>query len=236
MTDVDAIYAEVERRKKRARDLGLPNGLPEFYQQFVRLYPIWQERFPNWVPPGVESATDLKEQGIQFSYMGIQYRFVWSERSFPMYDDYGTFGYLEIFADGERMFRLQLSPEVDRNYGETSWCPGDIEAFIEGPWIEDLKRLARLATAHHEKELRLAAKHRREDPALLADLQTRFGIVALSTAPSASENSESPLDIENAADLSSHTSSPTEQANRTPQEIARLPKPISWWKRLRGHT
>lgn len=153
-----------------------------------------------------------------------------------MYDDYGTFGYLEIFVNDERMFRLSLIPEVDGDYGETYWRPVDIEAFIEGPWIEDLKRLARLATAHHEEELRLAAQRRKEAPALLEDFKTRFGIVSVSTAPSASENSELPSDPEDSTALSSDAPKPAEETNRTTQEITRSPKPISWWKRLRGRT
>lgn len=58
----------------------------------------------------------------------------------------------------------------------TTWELREIEAFVEGPWVERLQELNSRIIQHRRNVHEADAKKRREEPAKLADLKDRFGI------------------------------------------------------------
>jgi hypothetical protein len=77
------------------------------------------------------------------------------------------------------VFELTLHGEQDissDDYVPEVWKLGEIEAFIEGPWVEHLRALNSKIIEHRRSVHEADAKRRREDPGKLADLKDRFGI------------------------------------------------------------
>jgi len=62
------------------------------------------------------------------------------------------------------------------DYVPETWKLREIEAFIEGPWVECLRELNSKIIQHLRNVHEADAKKRREGPAKLADLKERFGI------------------------------------------------------------
>lgn len=52
----------------------------------------------------------------------------------------------------------------------------EIEASIEGPWVDRIRELNSRKIQHRQNVHEGDAKKRREEPAKLADLKDRFGI------------------------------------------------------------
>jgi hypothetical protein len=59
---------------------------------------------------------------------------------------------------------------------DTEYTLKEIDAFIEGPWVEDIKRMAASYKAHKSKLTEEREKKEREDPHKLEDLRKKFGI------------------------------------------------------------
>jgi hypothetical protein len=82
--DADAIYAEIERRKRRAKELGVPQLVWGFFET-VRYLPSYARDEPpgdkRFVPPFVTEIKKLAEGGLAFSYEGVEYSLAWSEKS-----------------------------------------------------------------------------------------------------------------------------------------------------------
>jgi hypothetical protein len=66
MSDANRIYAEVERRKKRAKELGLPETVFRFYYELARYFPAQWTACPSYIP---NSVTDVfgSERDVSFS-------------------------------------------------------------------------------------------------------------------------------------------------------------------------
>lgn len=185
--DADAIYAEIERRKQRAKELGVPQLVWGFFET-VRSLPSYARDEPpgykKFVPPFVTEIKKLGERGLAFSYEGVEYSLAWSEKSS---DSYGGSRYrissyngrLALSVAEDRVFELTLFGTQDESsdeYVPMEWTIGNVEAFVEGPWIERLTELTVKIAEHDHEVHEAAAKKRREDPAKLQDLKDRFGI------------------------------------------------------------
>ena len=71
MRDADAIHAEVERRRERARSLGLPEAALVFAEAYARTWPVWSQSHPEMIPPGVRDVrggADLMSPSLSFMY------------------------------------------------------------------------------------------------------------------------------------------------------------------------
>jgi hypothetical protein len=154
VSDADEIYAEVERRKKRAVALHLPQTISEFFLYKVRNYPVWRadpER-TEYVP---QVVNDLEQQIGEtsdvkvylFSHGGTRYRFSWTQKGrdsyfeeHSRYDHIAWTGNLTLYVDDEQVFAMALRGEQDIP-GGIDWIPQSVEAFVEGRWVEDLRAL-----------------------------------------------------------------------------------------------
>jgi hypothetical protein len=181
----DKIYAEIQERKRRASELGVPQliwGIFEDTKHFPSYCRDDPPGYKKFVPPFVLEIGKVAEGGVAFSYEGIIYSFRWSQTRNDSYDNYriSTYnGRLELGVANDRVFELTMYGTQDESSDEwvpTEWSFRDVQAFVEGPWIDRLAKLAE-KIAHHRSDVHEAdAKKRREDPAKLKDLKDRFGI------------------------------------------------------------
>ncbi len=179
MSEADEVHEEVERRKRRARELQLPSLLFELYRDLICHYPAWSVDHRQYIPDDVAALEQPAEGAISFIYRGNKYSFSWGQEMVDStFDDspeqmlYYN-GFLNVHVAGQRVFTLTLRGESDMGI---TWEPRNIEAFIEGPWVEALRTLAQTAKDHLRTARNLEAKKWREDAGRLADLKERFGI------------------------------------------------------------
>jgi hypothetical protein len=185
--EADAIYAEVKRRKDRAKELGVPESMWDLFEN-VKYFPSYSRNDPvgyqKFVPNFVTSIQEPEKNQIRFEYNGVNYFFSWSTKrveSFSSYSDdiHREDGRLILRVDNERVFELTLRGEQDLSGDDwvpPEWRLREIEAFIEGPWVETLQELNSRIIQHRRDVHEADAKKRREEPAKLVDLKDRFGI------------------------------------------------------------
>ena len=145
----DRIYREVEKRKLRAKQLGIPKFMPDLYY-YISNYPRWIKDSNNrsLVCPLVTEAVDLSEKGtvtgsddvelIKIRLKGKEYLFSLKQEFYE-----GEKGeLLELFHNDKKVLSLQMfSKRRERR----------IIAFIEGEWIEDFRQL-KMNIENEEKE------------------------------------------------------------------------------------
>ncbi len=175
MMNPDDIYAEVEQRKERARKLGIGDTVIPLYYNHLKFYPAWTKNSPKWISPTVSEAVDLGDHKVRLKINGRSYTFSYSERSVPGYDETFTMGTLQITLEDQKVFECDVHVDYEDEL-ETKRTPGDIKAFIEGQWIEELKNLLTFVLKHEAEQSRLSEKERRENPEKLMDLKKRFGL------------------------------------------------------------
>lgn len=189
--DTDAIYAEIEKRKRRAQELGVGDFVWELFD-CVRYYPRYVHNDPpgqaRYIPPEITGAREAGHGNTVFVCDGVQYRFWWKEKnrehdysaySERDFDTTRTDGRLVLFVNDQRMLELKMygeqffGPDMP---GPKEWAIRGIEAFIEGPWVEHLRKLNQRRLQHLQSVYEADAKRKRENPEKLADLKERFGL------------------------------------------------------------
>jgi hypothetical protein len=142
MSEEERILAEVERRRNRAKEFGLFDLLTQFrdHLEFLEDGPN-HERLPKYV-------TDVKAVGTKLGKDAIKVREIcFSSRSyiFSFRERYDTFdsgdvflaGHLMLIREGQTLLDLSYSGEVELYLGAV-WRPREVEAFIEGDWVQDI--------------------------------------------------------------------------------------------------
>jgi hypothetical protein len=138
------ILAEIERRRKRAKELGLFSLLNLFcdHLQFLKDGPN-----PGRLP---KSVTDVKVVDIRMDSDSIlsreiffgekAYLFVFKpkDNTDPAGAPYIT-GHLLLIRDSQTLFDLYCLGKDEEWIGRT-WEPFRVEAFIEGIWVQEIMR------------------------------------------------------------------------------------------------
>lgn len=214
MSEADRIMAEVERRKQRAKELGLPKMVFDFYYESARFWPARWAACPDYFPHSVADVQEIG-RGVSFSLGQDRYTLKWSQSSVWLPDgDVGWSGQLELSANEKRVFQISVDGRSDEGVG-VFWTPSDVTAFVEGPWVKSISALAVTAKRAHAEALGLAERLQRENPKKLADLKERFGIE--SVEPTMDELAE-PRTVE----------------LESPRWDLFEAEKTSWWKRLLG--
>ena len=146
MSEVDRLVAQVNRRKKRAEKLGLPDALCEFYER-ARGYPAWKNSHPLIVP---YSLMDLHvaNDSVGFTHRGERYSLQRTHSgSMP---DGESLGRIELQINETRVLEISVS-----SYPDCPWRPGGVTAFVEGSWVKPFQQLAGEAERLYEKQLKL---------------------------------------------------------------------------------
>jgi hypothetical protein len=212
MSEADKIYVEVERRKKRAQELGLPKIVFDFYHKLAQWYPAWAE-FPDHIPRSVSDVQQGRKRGVEFTLGKDRYTFAWSERSGSVPDgDVYWSGELELLENEKRVFQIRVHGSSDEVTG-VYWTPSEVAAFVEGPWVKAISALAVEAKRAHEDALEQAELRKKEDPNKLAELKERFGIESVEPTKDEPERRDKP---------------------GREEWVFVDPPNTSWWKRLLG--
>jgi len=187
--DADELYAEIKRRTDRARELGVPELIWDLFEN-VKHYPSYSRNDPvgynRFVPSFVTAIQEPTKDNIAFEYDGVNYSFSWSTKrvesflsSSDNFDICRENGLLILRVKDDRVFELTLRGEQDLSGDDwvpPTWELREIEAFIEGPWVEHLRELNSKIIQYLRNVHEADAKKRREEPSKLADLKDRFGI------------------------------------------------------------
>jgi len=178
MTEEERILAEVQRRRERAKELGLCDLLTLFHDhlEFLEEGPN-PERLPAYV-------TDVKVLDTRSGGNSVQMRVIFFREKpylFAFKKNYGTdpsgnpdvTGNLMVSTRDQTLLDLSYSGEEDQWLG-TVWRAPRVEAFIEGDWVQEI-------TAFTEEVLALAdQRHRRcateNKKKELENLKSKFGL------------------------------------------------------------
>lgn len=143
------IRTEVERRKQRAEDLGLPKTLFRLYVNHLKYldndFDHERSSMPRSLTKVVKTrlqhGTDSTESTeLFFGETCIIFGF--RERNTTMPDgETWTSGNLQISIDGRAVFDLYCNC-TDVPYLGREWSAGAVEGFVEGPWIDEIKKFA----------------------------------------------------------------------------------------------
>jgi hypothetical protein len=178
MTEEKRILAEVARRRERAAELGLYDLLTLFCDHLVFLKDGLN---PARVP---ESVTDVKATDITLGSDLIQSREIsFGEKSylfvFKQKDDLDPSGEpysranLLLINDSHTLFDLYCRGKDEQWIGR-SWQPFRVEAFLEGPWIKEIKTFAQDTFNLSEDHKKQSQAERKKEE--LEDLKNKFGL------------------------------------------------------------
>jgi hypothetical protein len=174
-TEIEKFYQEVDRRKKKAIELGVPLLVMDVCLSKIRFSPAWSQI--DSIPPEI---TDLKESksadrdGITFKFGGSSYAYSYRNEITPDgRDSYVTKYEFRFSVDDNLVFECRGTckhgyDESEKDLGitksdlrKTGYCEVDsrwykftsenITAFIEAGWIDEIKRLAELIMAQKTK-------------------------------------------------------------------------------------
>lgn len=179
MTEETRILAEVERRRQRAKELGLLDLMRLFLDHLTYLK---KGQNPEILPKSVtnvdvddlrvSSDSDVKMRGISFG--DRSYLFIFRENNDldPGGEPYTT-GHLLLVKDGQTVFDLYCLGEHKEWIGMV-WKPFRVEAFIEGIWVQEIKLFSQEVLALAEQ--RRTQSQEETKIRQLEDLKKKFGL------------------------------------------------------------
>jgi hypothetical protein len=142
------ILQEVDKKKQRAKDLGLLDLITDIYMNHVKNFPELIRCNRDYVPSMVKNFIESKKRWdhteIVIELNDKKYTFRFNERNITLPDGKNfKCGDLELFFNNEKCFALYLHCDEFEYYGyhSYSWSASEINAFKEGEWIKDFKEL-----------------------------------------------------------------------------------------------
>ena len=179
--DERRIRAEVARRKQRATDLGIAKSAWELNHDLPR-YSAWAVNCPEIVHPNIkvlgvaETAGEWGERGkrVEAKIRENVYAFTFRERDIESFGgEPCKSGNLDVEIQGHRVMTVDCHYSYDQYAGET-WTPGDVSAFLEGPWVFELNSVySEVSEMHRALAVRNRDAARQEE---LRRLKRDFGI------------------------------------------------------------
>ena len=131
-----------EKQKRFLWDNHIPELIAGLYLKHIRQYPDWKDTAPEFMPPSITAVVNVEEGHERIILNLNEYEFFFKEWSYKTPDGKPhTHGLLEIFISGGRkVFGLLLAKG---KAGSTlRWEASEIEAYEQGPWLNDFKKLA----------------------------------------------------------------------------------------------
>ena len=145
MSEVDRLLAQINRQRKRANKLGLPDALCKFYDK-ARLYSAWKSN-PSIVPNELVDLCGANDS-VGFTHRGEKYYL--QRRQSGSTPDGVSLGSIELQINETRVLEVSVS-----SYPDCPWSPDEVTAFVEGSWVKPFKNLASEAQRLYEKQLKL---------------------------------------------------------------------------------
>jgi hypothetical protein len=174
------IIDEVEKRKERAQQSGAITSAFNLYHYELRHYDVWAKNCPHLLHPEIKVTQKLQARGpsasdelIDATIGGNEYFFKFRERSTYLSDgelgELAVHGYLDVDFQGQRVMTIDCGTD-----GDGHWYTGDVSAFIEGPWIDELNSVfADVRHLHEEDNKRLQEQRKKEET---EKLKKNFGL------------------------------------------------------------
>jgi hypothetical protein len=171
------ILEEVKKRKERARQTGAITSAFNLYRDELRHYDAWAKNCPHLLHPEIEVTQKLQASGpsasdelIDATIRGNDYFFKFRERStyLPDHELY-VHGYLDVDFQGQRVMTIDCGTDDDGH-----WYTGDVSAFIEGPWIDELNAVFADVRRLHQEDNKLLQEQRRKEE--IEKLKKNFGL------------------------------------------------------------
>ena len=175
------ILEEVEKRKQRARESGVISSAFNLFRNDLLHYEAWSKNRPDIVHPEIRindksrvvTRGDWCER-VEATIRGNRYVFTFREITTHMPDgEPFTYGQLHVDFRGRRVMAIDCTCEQGESEARM-WTPGDVSAFIEGLWVEELNFVfADVARLHEERNRRALEEARKQE---LTNLKKNFGL------------------------------------------------------------
>jgi hypothetical protein len=175
------IRAEIERRKQRAEELGLARVVFRLWNEhLIYLKPDFEYE-TSCMPKSLTKVIRNSESDRGYSLDTIELFFGDSCVKFTFYEnrthlpdgEICTTGDIIIEIDGKSVFDLGCTCEEVRYVGN-EWRAGEIKGFIEGSWIEEVKRLEQqVSSLSAERDKKLQSERSQSE---MEKLKTKFGL------------------------------------------------------------
>jgi hypothetical protein len=172
----DEIRAEIERRRKRAKDLKLRETLWALYNAHLRNYAENLKKDPEMIYPEIRETLEISNAYVQFRLGDIMYRVFYKQGPTLGEHDQKTHIAMGLSADEERVFDFEFTKTVvyTPEMPLFSESMGDVTSFIEGPWVTTIPELLQKVKAH-EKSVRDERQAPNLQQKLREDMK-RFGL------------------------------------------------------------
>lgn len=181
----DEILAEIERRKKRAKDLKLGEELWSLYTSVLRRSIDDLQRDIEVVYPPLRESLSHSHGTYRFVIGNTKYKVIYREGRREKNERIARLTGIEtvktpitlaLYSDDKLVFEFEMKTVIT-NATETSASNEEMEeitAFVEGPWILAIAELVDQASQHRLEiwKKRNASKSKRD---LRADMK-RFGL------------------------------------------------------------
>ncbi len=175
------ILEEVERRKRRARESGIINSAFSLFRNDLLHYDAWIRNCPELVHPEIRvndknrtvTRGDWSER-VEATIRGNRYVFTFREITTSMPDgEPFTYGQLHVDFQGRKVMAIDCTCEQGESVARM-WTPGDVSAFIEGPWVDEVNFVFADVTRLHEERKRRSHEEARKQE--LTNLKKNFGL------------------------------------------------------------
>ena len=141
---------EIERRRKRARDLGVDRLITRIYFDLgFRNFSLMHASVVSPIFPSAKNVVERERDRLDFIIDNKPYAIRVRERSYDQPDGLEV----EIYRHAEVVFGAILRRKRKRGQYQTE----DISTFVEGPWLIDFKQLEREGTDYFARRKEEAA-------------------------------------------------------------------------------
>jgi len=185
--DAASIYEKVAKRQERASDLGVPGMILDFYTKSLQYFPSWiknpdsSEGIKKLVPEAIclSDENNFDDRKLQITLKGEKYKIHYKTKgSFGEGAD--AYGDLKLYKNEKLVFATSFAEDFNEYGSETT--PLEVNAFIEGSWINDFKELKEKYEKYSDENLKKFTREtslldgEKESPESLKKLKKKFGI------------------------------------------------------------
>jgi len=175
------IKAEIEQRKLRANELGVARVVFRLWDEHLKYLQPDFDHETKCMPKSLTKVARKSESDRWYSLETVELFFEERSISFTFYEnrtalpdgEVFTSGDLIVKVEGKSVFDLRCSYE-DVKYVGAKWSPGQIEGFIEGPWIDEVKKFEQqVSSLSGQRDKRLQSERAQSE---LNQLKEKFGL------------------------------------------------------------
>jgi len=176
----EEIRAEVERRKRRARDLKIRETIWDL-EKSIRSYKSWLRDDPEFAKriayPGIELSEDEARFPLGQATSKLTYRKgKGSSAEYGGAESITTHGTLTLKLSDDNVFEFEVAETVEYLPDMPAFSErlGEITRFIEGPWVTEITEFVQRVNAHEQSAWKERNAPREAQEA--EELRKRFGL------------------------------------------------------------